>query len=584
MTNSIAIEHMTIKKKTSIFGKLFILFFISTIQISNAQEFKIIAHSDNRITTHKLTSGPSGFEIGITANGGGVINYVNFPGIGDIMKLASDRYGRAGQLAFRDTSHGGSYNPTQAGYNEDIGTKCKVIKEGNKLIVPQRGMALWFGDKRNDFTQWENIGSDSYDNDAGNSDTDGLDETNLEGKQETEVFSEFDYYGTYEDVYGQNNIAIAAIRHYFEVSFIREPGHCLNQFRDGTPLFNKNALRNDISKKFPVGKHPGTDKDMNGVTAVWSLRNDVARWNYNHVYFRTTAGQWTIFEADVAVPSESDHQIMILAESNNPNTGRAYCLYKPNTEINNFPIIGVNENTGTIAYKDERIILRTEGTKITYDKFRAPAMSKYGFSNRFAGLINRTRLAENIFEAYRGEYYILYGTPQQIINTIDKIEGLKISQYISFSALEDKTVGDASFYPGAISDSKLPINYTSTNTDVARIENGKIVIIGAGTTTITAQQNGNTTYLAANAESQELTITNNSLSTDEIKDKNDTILIYPNPSNGVYQLSEAIEYSIYDVTGRLLLFSKGKRIDLSSYEKGLYLLCYKKNTKTLIKY
>ncbi len=171
MTNSIAIEHMTLKKKTSIFGKLFVLFFISTIQISNAQEFKIIAHSDNRITTHKLTSGPSGFEIGITANGGGVINYVNFPGIGDIMKLASDRYGRAGQLAFRDTSHGGSYNPTQAGYNEDIGTKCKVIKEGNKLIVPQRGMALWFGDKRNDFTQWENIASDSYDNDGGNSDT-----------------------------------------------------------------------------------------------------------------------------------------------------------------------------------------------------------------------------------------------------------------------------------------------------------------------------------------------------------------------------------------------------------------------------
>ena len=574
----------TKKAKTSLIKSfVLIIVFFSKSHLNFAQEFKIIAHSDNRITTHKLKSGPTGFEIGITSNGGGVINFVNFPGIGDIMKLASDRYGRAGQLAFRDTSHGGSYNPTQAGYNEDIGTRCQVIKEGKKLIVPQRGMALWFGDKRNDFTQWENIGSDSYDNDGGNSDTDGLDESNLEGKQETEVFSEFDYYGVYEDVYGQNDISIGAIRHYFEVSFIREPGHCLNQFRAGTPLYNANALRNDISKKFPVGKHPGTDKDMNGVTAVWSLRNDVARWNFTHVYFRTTTGQWNIFEADVNVPSNSDHQIMILAESNNPNTGRAYCLYKPNTEINNFPIIGVNENTGTIAYKDERIFLSNEGTKMSYSKFRAPAMSKYGFSNKFSGLINRTRLDANIFEAYRGEYYIFYGTPQQIMDNISKIENLKISQHISFSALEDKTVGDASFYPGAKSDSKLPIYYTSSNTDVARIEDGKIIIMGAGKTIITAYQSGNHTYLEADAVSQELTINNESLSVEDIEEEK-RLLIFPNPSNGIYQLSEVIEYFIYDMTSRLILSGKGNSIDLSSNQKGIYLLRYKGKTKRLIRF
>ncbi len=576
---------MSIKKVFSFVVKpsIVIVIFICNFQSSIAQEFKIIAHSDNRITTHKLKSGPSGFEIGITSNGGGVINFVNFPGIGDIMKLASDRYGRAGQLAFRDTSHGGSYNPTQAGYNEDIGTKCQVIKEGNKLIVPQRGMALWFGDKRNDFTQWENIGSDSYDNDGGNSDTDGLDESNLEGKQETEVFSEFDYYGVYEDVYGQNDISVGAIRHYFEVSFIREPGHCLNQFRAGTPLYNGKALRNDISKKFPVGKHPGTEKDMNGVTAVWSLRNDVARWNYSHVYFRTTSGQWNVFEADVNVPSNADHQIMILAESDNPNTGRAYCLYKPNTEINNFPIIGVNENTGTIAYKDERIFLKNEGTKMSYDKFRAPAMSKYGFSNKFSGLINRTRLDANFFEAYRGEYYIFYGTPQQIMDNISKIEGLKISQYISFSELEDKTVGDASFYPGAKSDSKLPINYTSSNTDVARIENEKIVLVGSGKTIITASQSGNDTYLVADAVSQELRVNNEALSIEDIEEQ-EKLLIFPNPSSGLFYVSEDIRYTIYDVTGRLILSGKGDMIDLSTKEKGVYFLRYNGNVKSLFRY
>jgi hypothetical protein len=577
---------MSIEKVASFSGKSFILILIILLktQLSLCQEFKIIAHSDNRITTHKLKSGPSGFEIGITSNGGGVINFVNLPEIGDIMKLASDRYGRAGQLAFRDASHGGSYNPTQAGYNEDIGTQCQIIKQDKKLIIPQRGLALWFGDNRNDYTHWENIGSDSKDNDGGNSDIDGLDETNLEGKQETEVFSEFDYYGTYEDIYNKNNIDVSAIRHYFEVSFIREPGHCINQFREGTPLFNEKALRNDISKKNPTGKFPGTDKDLNGVIAVWSLRNDVSRWDYNYVYFRTSSGNWDVYPADISVPNNSDQEIIILAESNTTTIGRALCLYKPNSEINNFPIIGVNENNGTISYQDERVILKTEGTKINYDKFRAPAMSKYGFSNRFSGLINRTRLNENIYESYRGEYYILYGTPKEIMDNIHKIEDLKISQYISFPKLEDKTDEDADFYPGAYSDSKLPINYTSSNTEVAIIKNGKINIVGSGVTTITANQSGNKKYLVADAVSQELLVNNKVLSLDKFNNKEDEILVYPNPSNGTYKLNKILSYSIYDTTGRLIISNRGNLIDLSSYEKGVYILCYEKNTKFLIRF
>ena len=301
-------------------------------------------------------------------------------------------------------------------------------------------------------------------------------------------------------------------------------------------------------------------------------------------FFRNSDGEWDVFEADVEVPSNSDHEIMILAESNNPNTGRALCLYKPSTEINNFPIIGVDEKIGTIAYKDERIILRTEGTKINYDKFRAPAMSKYGFSNRFAGLINRTRLDENIYEAYRGEYYILYGTPQQIMDNISKIEGLKISQYISFSKLEDKTVGDTSFYPGAKSDSKLPISYTSSNTEVATIEDGKIVIVGLGTTTITANQSGNDTYLEAIAVSQELRVNSKVLAIEETNPETDRLLIYPNPSNNIFKLSKIIKYSIYDITGRLILSKKGKTIDLSNQEKGIYFLRYNGNVKSLVRY
>ncbi len=483
---------------------LFSVFGVSTLL--SAQDFQVLAHSDNSVTTHKLSSGTSGFEIGITSNGGGVINFIGLPGKGDIMRLASDRYGRAGQLAFRDSSHDGSYNPTQAGYNEDLGTKCKVIRDGKKLIIPQRGLALWFGDGRYDYTEWENIGSDSKDSDSGNSDKDGLDESNLPGKQAEEVLSEFDYYGTYEDLYGENGINVSAIRHYFEASFIREPGHCISQFGEGTPAFNESALRREITNKAPSGRFPGTDKDLNGVIAVWSLRNDVSKWDYDFVYFKNTEDKWVALEATKNVPASYDQSILIMAESSNPNSGRALGLYKPNSAINNLPVVGIDERFGTISYKDDRIRLAAEGTKITHSKFRAPSMSKYGFSNRFSGMINRTRLQENLYEIYRGEYYILYGTPQEIMDNVSKINNVKISQHISFSAFEEKNKGDEAFYPSAFSDSRLAITFSSSNTDVAKIENGKVVLVGAGVTTITAIQPGNTLYKAATAVSQVLTV------------------------------------------------------------------------------
>jgi hypothetical protein len=61
-------------------------------------------------------------------------------------------------------------------------------------------------------------------------------------------------------------------------------------------------------------------------------------------------------------------------------------------------------------------------------------------------------------------------------------------------------------------------------------------------------------------------------------------LVYPNPSNAVYHLSEDVKYSIYDITGRLILVGKGKSIDLSAHSKGVYLLRFKGFTKTLFKY
>ncbi len=85
---------------------------------------------------------------------------------------------------------------------------------------------------------------------------------------------------------------------------------------------------------------------------------------------------------------------------------------------------------------------------------------------------------------------------------------LKKYQNIIFNTLPTKTLGDADFEGGATASSGLTISYVSSNPAVATIIDGKIHLVGAGTTTITASQAGNEVFNAATEVSQVLTVLN----------------------------------------------------------------------------
>jgi FtsP/CotA-like multicopper oxidase with cupredoxin domain len=70
-----------------------------------------------------------------------------------------------------------------------------------------------------------------------------------------------------------------------------------------------------------------------------------------------------------------------------------------------------------------------------------------------------------------------------------------------------------------------------------------------------------------------------------IENEEQTLLIYPNPSSGLYTLSGNIEenYTVTTLDGKLLFQSKSNTIDLTQYTNGLYLLTYKGNSHLLIK-
>jgi uncharacterized protein YjdB len=63
-----------------------------------------------------------------------------------------------------------------------------------------------------------------------------------------------------------------------------------------------------------------------------------------------------------------------------------------------------------------------------------------------------------------------------------------IAQTVSLDSLSARTFGDADFDPGAVASSGLPVTYTSSDTTVAIVSNGKVKVLAPGTTMIAASQ------------------------------------------------------------------------------------------------
>lgn len=94
------------------------------------------------------------------------------------------------------------------------------------------------------------------------------------------------------------------------------------------------------------------------------------------------------------------------------------------------------------------------------------------------------------------------------VRTVADLEALvpHITQAISFDTLPAALLGDTAIHLLATASSGLPVAYTSSDTTVAVVSNGVVIIKRVGSTTITATQLGDAAYLAAVPVARTLTI------------------------------------------------------------------------------
>jgi hypothetical protein len=163
----------------------------------------------------------------------------------------------------------------------------------------------------------------------------------------------------------------------------------------------------------------------------------------------------------------------------------------------------------------------------------------------------------------------------------------KANQTITFPSLSAKSPGNADFNPGATASSGLTVTYSSSNTAVTTIVSGNIHIVGAGTSTITASQAGNSNYNAATDVVQVLTVNKGTLVNEMGEEE---IEIYPVPASDKLYIkipgNKTAILQMVDISGQVVvnkkLTNQVETMDVSKLAKGMYTIKLKVNETLII--
>jgi hypothetical protein len=94
-----------------------------------------------------------------------------------------------------------------------------------------------------------------------------------------------------------------------------------------------------------------------------------------------------------------------------------------------------------------------------------------------------------------------------VTRTLTVLDDTLQAQTITWSqTLGSKTYGDANITMNATAGSSLPVAYASSNTSVVEVNGTKLVIVGAGSATVTASQAGNGQWQAAPSVDKNVTV------------------------------------------------------------------------------
>jgi hypothetical protein len=177
------------------------------------------------------------------------------------------------------------------------------------------------------------------------------------------------------------------------------------------------------------------------------------------------------------------------------------------TEAGNATAATINKTDQTITFNALPGKTMTDGNFLLTATASSGLAVTYSSSNPAVATISGNTVAivgvgSTVITASQGGS-ISFNPATNVTNTLSVNQG---SQTINFTGPTVRTFGDANFTLSATATSGLPVTFTSSDLNVATISGNTVTMVGAGSTTITASQVGNTNYSAASDVQRVLTV------------------------------------------------------------------------------
>ena len=426
--------------------------FISALRLS---EYEPLIYYHPARASHWF-EGPNNLRVGLSDMSGAAFNEMYW---NTDTNIIASQNGRQAQYAFRSFHHNGRWNPTQAGYDEFYGmptpvrTSISSLGDGPRYEWGPTPMSNWHGDGHFDFVENEDLTLGSpYNHIFGwrdrpsYTDDDFIDESDR--SQADEVISDFDQGGFVEDVSSSTDQDVLAIRFNLYQNFPRLTHNTL-QFNEEAiifdtrrspeteePLIDENRTSADLSSVLP-GAQATTATDMTEVPYRWSDRLDVLAANFRYLWnWESNSQQWTVTDLvneEGTIPASNDSFFSIIANSPNPTdaeTAQAIALYYPSwSELNQYPIQGIDRQTGEIVYQEDRLdqvvasaIQTVRGGWIGPNDEISGEFTRRQLGLNYGGILSPDHTPIDVYERLRQEFFWIFGTPTALVASIPDLE------------------------------------------------------------------------------------------------------------------------------------------------------------------
>ncbi len=159
----------------------------------------------------------------------------------------------------------------------------------------------------------------------------------------------------------------------------------------------------------------------------------------------------------------------------------------------------------TFTVKKAHAVITLGGLEQTYDGKPKPAFA----STTPAGLAVKLTYDGSDKEPVNAGSYAVAGTVEDINyegRARARMTIAKAPQTITFDAPATRTYGDAEFPTGAMTSAGLALSYKSSDPKIAAVSDGRILVFGAGTSTISVTQAGDSNHLPAEPVQRTLTV------------------------------------------------------------------------------